>query len=560
MIKWRMTNKMKEYKWFGGVSDWKLFSILLLFSVTIFIVTLGSNSLVRGDETRVAGISSQIAIYGNWLTPELNGRDFLEKPPFYFWINALTIKIFGRTPFGARLASAIFATIGVMAVFSLMRKLRYSQLAAFASSIILASSAQYWAYGHKTMIDIALAVFIAIAFLSFLIFCRANSSKDRIIYFIIFTISLSGAVFSKGLVGLAIPGVALFAYLFLAHYWLKKPEKWYCWVALFAASVLSFIPTAIWVLMLYRADGYNAVYTVVWTNNFGRFTGSHAEHIEPFYYYLLKIPQQLQPWTLFLPFALWWHFSEAKTEGNRCSLFFLCCLIIPYMLLTVSAGKRPVYVLPLYVAEAILIGSGFAYLYEQNKVLAEKIKLSVILKFFKPLFAICVILMGITSIVIARINKVDEIWLIVPIILILFGLCTLFAIKRKRVKFASFSMIMSLALIYAAIDCSILPFINLKKSYKTMFAYAAKSEAKGLIITLLAPQEGLRGGAVYYLGKTVPEVQFKDLEKMRNSQDANKIILIFKGGKTRDLPDEVSDMHVLKAFKVKKKYEFFLQF
>jgi len=77
-------------------------------------------------------------------------------------------------------------------------------------------------------------------------------------------------------------------------------------------------------------------------------------------------------------------------------------------MLTVSAGKRPVYILPLYAAEAILIGTAFAYIYENKHELSEKLKISVLLKISGYVFAGLAISAGITFTVISLVVKQSE--------------------------------------------------------------------------------------------------------------------------------------------------------
>ena len=138
----------------------------------------------------------------------------------------------------------------------------------------------------------------------------------------------------------------------------EKNFSFKAWGLLFLGSALCLIPAAVWIWFLHDKLGWNAVYEVVWTNNFGRFSGSHHSHIEPFFYYLTRFPQKLFPWIIFLPFALFCHWREIrKREIKKNFLFILTWFIIPYILLSISAAKRVCYLLPLYPAAALLIGT-----------------------------------------------------------------------------------------------------------------------------------------------------------------------------------------------------------
>ena len=68
---------------------------------------------------------------------------------------------------------------------------------------------------------------------------------------------------TKGLVGLAIPLSSLSIWLVL-----EKNFSFRAWALLSIASVLCLIPAAIWIWFLHNNLGWDAVYEVVWANNF----------------------------------------------------------------------------------------------------------------------------------------------------------------------------------------------------------------------------------------------------------------------------------------------------
>ncbi len=552
------------------LADRQALLLLLIFCMIIFVSTLGTSFLKMGDESRVAGISAQMAVYNNWLKPELNGSDFLEKPPLFFWVDALSIKLFGRNSFGARFPSAVSATLAILAVFMSLRILRISQQSSILASIILASSAQFFIYAHTAMIDMMLAVFIALALLVFLLYRNADSNIKKTLYFALFAISLSGALFAKGLVGLAIPGSAIFAWLVSSWIFLKKKEGIYVWAGLFAGSALAFIPVGIWIFLLYRTYGFDAFYTVVWTNNIGRFTGSHAEHVGPFYYYLKKLPEQLQPWTAFLPFAVYYHIIQVKNRKNSISLFFLCWLFIPYLLLTISAGKRQVYVLPLYASEACLIALflGKAYLRIKNRGIKglktlfawrksgtgefininDKYYFAIVSKYASILFVVA----GLGLATFAIIVKQDIQYMIIPIILSTLSAIAYFKHRNNEYPKGYACFIISFALLFASIHCNIFQFAIQKQTYAYLFKECKKLEDRGYETALLQPNEGLRGGAVFYMGRKIEEIQLKDLTSSKLNLKSK--ILVFKSGKKPVLPRELRHFEIIKSFKVKKKY------
>lgn len=555
------------------------FLIALIFAIAVFFPGLSARELREGDETRVAGIGSETAIYDNWVEPKLNGTPFLEKPPLYFWADALSIKFFGRNPLGARFPSAVAAAMGVLAVFMLVRIMGYSSFAALLSLVVLASSAQYWNNGRKCMIDIMLAAFIIFAMAAFFALCKTQIIRKKIFWYLIFALSLGGAIFTKGLVGLAIPSSALFFWLLIKMLWTEEFKDFLSlifrrgsksnqeppkikifkilsissWIYLFSAAVLCFIPVAIWLYFLYQSCGYDALKTVVWTNNIGRFTGGHAEHVEPFYYYFGKLGEQLQPWTFLLPFAIIWHLIQAYREKNKNSLFMLCWLFIPYLLLIISAGKRQVYILPLYAAEAIMIGSYVAMIIEGKIKLFHRISLSLILKITAIILSIAFIITPFVFSGIALHYEQPAFAFGAPVLLFLCGIAAIHEMVKKRIGYASIALLAGFAAVLISVDTAVRGSMSHRYSYTEIFDFYKAQEQEGKTLCLYKPEEGLRGAAVYYLGKTVPQINSKELEAQRQNLNSSQIFLSIDEG-----VHSLEKVKIIKVFKVKRtKFAFF---
>jgi 4-amino-4-deoxy-L-arabinose transferase-like glycosyltransferase len=60
--------------------------------VGAFVSFVGiSNELWTPDEPRDAAIGRAMWESGDWIIPRLNGAPFLEKPPFYWWVQSSCI-------------------------------------------------------------------------------------------------------------------------------------------------------------------------------------------------------------------------------------------------------------------------------------------------------------------------------------------------------------------------------------------------------------------------------------------------------------------------------------
>lgn len=526
---------------------------IILFAAVVFLTGLNHRQLWGADEPRIAGIATEIAVYGNWVQPRLNGSPFLETPPLFFWLDATSIKIFGQTIFAAKLPAALAAIGGVIAVFLLVRNMGYSGFTAMICGGLLATSAQYWNNGRKCMTDILLCAFIIFAMMAFQRLTEAEGFRRQKKWFLLYTVFLSGALMSKSLIGLAIPASALFFWLLIDNIYISKKFTMASWFYLFAGAALAFVPLAIWLWLLYCAHGYEAVYTVVWTNNFGRFLGSHAEHVEPFYYYLKKLPEQLQPWTILLPFALIFHLIQMKTARNRNSLFMLCWLLIPYILLSLAAGKRQVYILPLYAAEAMMIGTCIGPIVEGTLKLPEKINVKLIIRIIAAILAVIICVSPLWLFIIARILKQPVfasdnlmLCLLAAAGLILFGL---FGRYGRHPELIAAGIFFGIAINYVAIDTIMLKSRNPVYSLDTVFNAAQKETEKERQLYLYRPTERVSGGAVFHFGKRIPAVgNAEALDKIRSEQGSDKAIFLA----AEDTITDLKNIKIIFESKVKR--------
>ena len=91
--------------------------------------------------------------------------------------------------------------------------------------------------------------------------------------------------------------------------------------------------------------------------NLARFAGGSG-HSHPLYYYLPYLFSQGLPWAIFLPF-LFFDFFKHKWFTDDGKLFLALWFAAMFVFFSVSVGKRPVYLLPLYPALSLLLAVWF---------------------------------------------------------------------------------------------------------------------------------------------------------------------------------------------------------
>ena len=220
----------------------------------------------------------------------------------------------------------------------------------------------------------------------------------------------------------------------------------------------------------------------------------------------------------------------------------LCWLIIPYTLLMISSGKRQVYVLPLYAAEVLLIANMIDQIYRDKFKLPAKFDyinlLTVILVF---VFCGGLLLGPVAFVIIAMVGKLSWTAYIAPALMLLCGVWVALGLRRKHLSKVLFGLLAGLAMTYISIDTAARPIGNARKSYSMMFKYCEQEIKTGKVLYLYKPIERESGAAVFYLGHTCPNFNFK-----KTKATPNMIILINKS---------YSEPFVKAGFKMEKEFK-----
>jgi 4-amino-4-deoxy-L-arabinose transferase-like glycosyltransferase len=240
-----------------------------------------------------------------------------------------------------------------MLFYGMLRKFGRPQTLAFCAALILATMASYWGNVRGVGEDSLLSLGVTTALLAFYQAMRPENQGSKAGAWALFTAGMVIATLSKGVLGLAMPGIVIFVYLAVTSV-MDKRLRIGDWLKPGLFTLLALVPLIIWLAFLFQRGGMQAVGEVLWTNSVGRFSGSFVEagHYEPFYYYIAKLPEAFLPWNILVYLGLW-HFRKSLMR-NRYQLFFCIWLVAQFTLLTLASSKRTVYLMSLTPAAAVL--------------------------------------------------------------------------------------------------------------------------------------------------------------------------------------------------------------
>jgi 4-amino-4-deoxy-L-arabinose transferase-like glycosyltransferase len=92
--------------------------------------------IFSGDSALYAVISKSFVTSGNFLDIYVNGKDWLDKPHFPFWLAAVSMKLFGVSGFAYKLPSVMLFIVGLIYTYKLAERL-YDRDTALLAVLIL---------------------------------------------------------------------------------------------------------------------------------------------------------------------------------------------------------------------------------------------------------------------------------------------------------------------------------------------------------------------------------------------------------------------------------------
>ncbi|MBD3314740.1 MAG: phospholipid carrier-dependent glycosyltransferase, partial [Chitinivibrionales bacterium] len=191
--------------------------LLVLLGAFLFLPFLGSVHLFDWDEVNFAEAAREMITTGNYLRVQIEYEPFWEKPPLFFWLQALSMKVWGVNEFGARFVNAICGIVTMLIVYGIGLRLRDRLLGLFWA-LAFAGTLLPHLFFKSGIIDPVFNLFI------FLGICRvaamtAGTAKNRQRAAAIAGLFVGLAVLTKG------PVAFLITVLCVGIYWIWRRDR-----------------------------------------------------------------------------------------------------------------------------------------------------------------------------------------------------------------------------------------------------------------------------------------------------------------------------------------------
>lgn len=96
---------------------------IVVVAALFLLPFMGSVHLFDTDETNYAETAREMIVTGDYLTVQIDFEPFPEKPPLFFWLQTLSMKIFGVNEFAARFPNVLCGIVSLMMLYYFGRKI-----------------------------------------------------------------------------------------------------------------------------------------------------------------------------------------------------------------------------------------------------------------------------------------------------------------------------------------------------------------------------------------------------------------------------------------------------
>ncbi|NVO02577.1 MAG: glycosyltransferase family 39 protein [Bacteroidetes bacterium] len=278
------------------------------------------------------------------------------KPPFFIWMVALSMKIFGPTTFALRLPSVLSCLAIMIFSFWFCKRNLNSLWAGILSGLILATSVGFIDYhvARNGDFDAMLSMWMFFYAIQFYLYLE-NSKKINLVLFALF---LALAILTKGIAGcMLLPGLFLIIFTNKKYISNLKSKDFY---------IIPVLGLCVAICYYFIRESINPGYiSAVFENEItGRFNETNEGHIGTIWFYINLLKDvHYKYWIYFVPISFIFILVRGNTVLKKISLFLFVQALFYLIIITISRTKLPWYNAPLFPFFALIIGIGLVQVY-----------------------------------------------------------------------------------------------------------------------------------------------------------------------------------------------------
>ena len=298
---------------------------------------------------------------GDYANVQIGYEPFREKPPLFFWLQALCMGLFGVNEFAARLPNALCGTATLLTIFFIGAKLKDHRFGLLWALLYVASFLPHF-YFKFGIIDPVFNLFIFLSIYQTILSVEERKfNKKNALYAGLF----SGlAVLTKGPVGLLLLILTFGVYQAITRFKRFPKFGYFLWFALSFSVVVGS-----WFALNIIVNGWDLFWQFI-NYQIELFTQPVAGHKQPFYYHFLVVFLGCFPLSLY---ALPAFRSKVYTSRmpNNFRIWMLSLFWVVMILFSISSTKIVHYSSMAYLPLSFLAAKVLFRLEEKRRPISK---------------------------------------------------------------------------------------------------------------------------------------------------------------------------------------------
>jgi 4-amino-4-deoxy-L-arabinose transferase-like glycosyltransferase len=320
-------------------------------------------TIIAPDGALYAGIAKTMVLHHNYVDLFAEGRDWLDKPHFPFWMAALSFKCFGFTTWAYKLPAILFLLLGACYTYLFAKSLYNKNIALWSVLILL--TAEHIIISNN---DVRAEPYLTGLIIASVYHFYRSYTKRSIWHLIIASLFAACAVMTKGMFALIPIGGAIAGELLIKKQW--KQLFSFRWLAA-AVLILIFILPELYCLhqqfdlhpekVVFGHQNVSGLKFFFWDSQFGRFfnTGPIKGHGDPSFFVHTTLWAFL-PWSLLLFAGIFQFIKKNRKNVQAAEWYCMSGFLLTFVVFSASKFQLPFYTNIIFPFYAIITAQ---YLY-----------------------------------------------------------------------------------------------------------------------------------------------------------------------------------------------------
>jgi len=331
--------------------------VVALAWAAIFLPALGTLEL-QGNEAKRILPALHMLDGGSWITPELAGIKYYNKPPLMYWLIAASCTLTdARDEWAVRLPS-VLAILAFVSLLVLRGRAWLGLKGRVCAALVFLTTVSFIEKGRQSEIDAAFVAITGCAVWWWLsawgVFRTsgagpAPAARARLWLPVAFLIGIG--LLLKG------PLLLLFVYAVILCVMAYEQRVRELWTWQHGAAVVLWLGMLLaWVIACKLENPVNAA-TTIWREEMGSRFVPDDFSLAGWIGSVLKVPVDFLPWFVFVP-LLWWGpwWRAVAAEDQRVFRATRLALLLCFVMVNMLPGTKPRYSMPLFASASILVG------------------------------------------------------------------------------------------------------------------------------------------------------------------------------------------------------------